>query len=151
MHGGVRLLIAAVAVCAACKHHPTAFDIDFDSKVHLTGARIDPPKAKRGEHVTIHLEWRCDVPPGAGWRLLTHAADSSGKADNLDFLHELPAPEHWEAGKTYNEALDYEIPSWATNHLTVYVGLFNGPKRMHVVAGPSDGKDRGVAGEVTIE
>ncbi len=138
-------------------------DIDFASEVHLVGVHIEPRRAKRGGHVVIGLRWRCDKAPGPGWLLLTHVLDASGRPrDNLDFEGPLRQPDadyhdqvrgpaHWEAGKTFEEALDYEIPSWAAGQLTVVVGLFKGPVRLHVVSGPNDGADLGIAGKIDVD
>jgi hypothetical protein len=139
-----------------------AIDINFENLVHLVGVHFEPERAKRGERVAMTFRWRCDKTPGDGWQLLTHVVDeSSNKADNLDFVgtlrqpdasgHQSRGPEHWEAGRTYTETLDYVIPEWAMGKLTVYVGIWKGAVRLRVVSGPNDGDNRGITGMIEVE
>lgn len=158
------LVVAAVVAFAGCKSHAPGVVADFDHDVQLVEAHVTPDTARRGDHVQLAFTWRCEKPPGAGWQLLTHVEDPTGRADNLDFLgplresadgsvelHQPRGPDTWEAGKTYSETLDYRVStSFAKGPLTVYVGLFKGPHRMHVVSGRTDGHDRVIAGTIAL-
>lgn len=138
-----------------------AIDIDFEHRIHLVGVRIEPTKAKRGDPVAITFRWRCDSPPGEGWQVFTHATDETSRSDNLDYLgllrkpdapfHQVDGPDRWKAGTTYTETLRYVIPEWAKGKMTVYVGFWKGAARLHVVSGPTDGEDRGIAGTIDID
>jgi len=139
-----------------------AVDINFENMVHLVATRIDPEHASHGDHVKLTFTWRCDAAPGDGWQLFTHLYDAkSNKTDNLDYagpLREPDArsrqrmgPERWEAGQTYIDKQTYRIPDWVTGPLIVYVGVWRADTRMHVVAGPNDGENRGIAGKIDVK
>ena len=139
----------------------SAIDIDFENVIHLVGVSFEPETAKAGEHVAISFRWRCDASPGDGWQVFTHVTDANAKSENLDYLGPLrepdasgrqrQGPDRWRAGVTYSETLDYAIPTWAKGKLIVYVGFWRGASRLHVVSGPNDGDNRGIAGSIALE
>jgi hypothetical protein len=144
---------------------PTApkrdIDINFENLIHLVGVSIDPEEAMRGNRVTFTFVWRCDTPVGQGWQLFTHVDAPSGKVEHLDFygpLREIDGsglqrmgPEHWKAGQTYVDTQTYTVPSWATDSLIVYVGIWRGSARLRIISGPNDGENRALVGKITVK
>jgi len=159
-----RMLLPSVALLSlvGCRPRPAGgLDVNFDDKIHLVGASIEPELAPPGTIVKMRWTWRCDAPVGPGWELLTHVHDDlTDQTDNLDLNGPLRSGNdnprslaHWKAGETYVDEQTYQVPSYMRGStLTVMVGAFNRLSntggRLPIVSGPNDGHNRAIAATI---
>lgn len=143
----------------------TKLDVNFENKIRLLGAKIEPADAKPGTEVKITYYWKCDDPLDDGWLLFTHVRDPQlDKRDNLDNVgplrenmdpgssgapkQKLP-PSKWERGKVYVDEQTYKVPDWVkAPELEVITGIWKGPNRLRIVTGPNDGDQGALAGKI---
>ena len=140
----------------------TPVGADFDGKVKLLGARVDPASSVHpGERVKLTLYWQVQKPLGAGWNLFTHVVDAAGErvlnVDNVGPLRELRAgsqalpPGDWEAGKVYVDEQMFTLPAaLKTDKIQILTGLWKGDARLKIVAGPHDASNRAVAATLSL-
>lgn len=143
----------------------TKLDVNFENKIRLLGAKIEPAEAKPGTEVKITYYWKCDDPLDDGWLLFTHVRDPQlDKRDNLDSVgplrenidpggsgppkQKLP-PSKWERGKVYIDEQTYKVPDWVkAPELEVITGIWKGNNRLRIVTGPNDGDQGALAGKI---
>lgn len=137
----------------------TKLDINFENKLHIIGAKVDPAMAKPGQEVKLTYYWRADDKLDEGWKLFTHIHDDvSDKNDNLDNagpLRELRGdkqvlgPDKWEKGKIYVDEQTYKIPDWVKSpELTIMVGVWKQSARLRIIQGQNDGDNRAIVAKV---
>lgn len=153
-----RARLAPYVLAALPADVPTKVDVNFANKVHLLGWKIAPESAPPGSEVKLTFYWQCDEPVGEGWQLFTHVQfEGQDRFDNLDSVGTLRdvrdgvqvlGPSRWERGKVYVDEQTYRVPPGATGEGVVYVGIWKGNDRLHVVNGPSDGTHRAIAGKI---
>lgn len=137
-------------------------DIDFDGKVTLLGAKVEPGGPVRpGQTVKVTLYWRATARVGAGWNLFTHVLDGAGERignqDNVGPLRawqgdrQVLGPWAWEPGKVYVDEQQITLPSPIRSaRVDLVTGLWKGADRMPVKAGPHDRHHRGVFATLTV-
>jgi Carbohydrate family 9 binding domain-like len=135
---------------------------DFDGKIKLLGARVDPAVTVHpGERVKLTLYWQVEKQLDAGWNLFTHVIDASGErvlnVDNVGPLRELRGtsqalpPSDWEPGKVYVDEQMFTVPATVkTEKIQILTGIWKGDERMKIVAGPHDSTNRAVAATLTV-
>lgn len=142
------LIARLVSTKAPAPQHP--LDIRFESKLRLVGYDLSANEIREGQPFTVTWHWQVLSALDDGWQLFTHLADASQTSRlNLDGIRVIRGvyPEaRWKAGEFIKDPQDITLPSdWNSNQATFYMGLWNGPKRLHVTTGPNDGKNRAVA------
>lgn len=143
----------------------TRLDVNFENKIRLLGAKVDPAEAHAGTEVKITYYWKCDDTLDDGWLLFTHVRDPQlDKRDNLDNVgplrenvdpggngppkQKLP-PSKWERGKVYVDEQTYKVPDWVkAPELEIITGIWKGPNRLRIVTGPNDGDQGAMAGKI---
>ena len=82
-----------------------------------------------------------------GWKLFTHVTDTQNtnrlNEDSNGVVRELYPPGSWKPGEYIRDEQQMTLPSdWDDARATIYVGLWNGPHRLRITSGPSDGENR---------
>jgi hypothetical protein len=141
----------------------TKVSINYDNKVTLIGAKVDPPTPVHpGDRVKVTMYWRDDKEMGEmGWKLFTHVTDGSGERilniDNVGPLRRYVGhdqglgPSTWKAGKIYVDEQEFTIPKKVkTATINVTVGLWKADERLPIVSGPKERDNRGIAATIQI-
>jgi hypothetical protein len=133
--------------------HP--LDIDFEGKIKLIGYDLEPAEIKAGEPFTVTWHWKVVRPLEEGWTIFTHVANAAGQnvlnQDGVGFIREHYAPGRWKRGEFIRDAQQVTLPAdWASPTVTFYLGMWNGPNRLQVTSGPSDGDNRARALQIDV-
>lgn len=128
----------------------TALNVNFDDKVTLVGAQIDPGLVvEPGGRVKVTMYWRAEKPLGdTDWKLFTHVLDTSGERlmniDNVGPLRHIRRnrqnwpPGSWAPGKIYVDSQSFTMPRrLKTTKVQVVTGIWKGRDRMPLKSGPS--------------
>jgi len=142
-----------VSTTATQPTHP--LDIDFEGKIKLVGYDLEPAEVKAGQPFTVTWHWKVVRPLEAGWRIFTHLANAADQnvlnQDGVGFVREHYPPGEWKRGETIRDVQPITLPAdWASPSLTIYLGMWNGPNRLHVTSGPSDGDNRARALQINV-
>jgi hypothetical protein len=123
--------------------------ISFENKIELLGydIDIDGDSVRPGQAFEVTWHWHCKRPLEDGWRAFTHFTDARGEdrlnQDNEGEIRQLYPPGRWKAGEYIRDVQRMTLPAdWNSNEATIYLGLWNGPHRLQVTDGPSDGDNR---------
>jgi len=140
-----------------------ALNADFDGKVELLGARVEPAlNAHAGERVKLTLYWQAKKQLDNGWSLFTHVVDGAGErilnVDNVGPLREVRGslqalpPSDWQPGKVYIDEQMFNLPSSIkTDKIQIVTGIWKGDERLKVVSGPHDSSSRAIVATLTID
>lgn len=140
----------------------TKIDADFDGKVTLLGAKVEPAgPVKVGDRVTVTMFWRSDKKLDEGWNLFTHVLDGAGaKAQNIDNVgplrewretHQALSPSAWEPGKVYKDVQTFNVPPEVkTQKMTLVTGIWRESDRIKIVKGPKDGDNRATVATIQL-
>lgn len=133
---------------------PTKLDINYEGKVRLIGAKIEPMAAKPGSEVKLTLYWKAEDKLDEGWQLFTHILDASGdrilNIDNVGPLRDAPngkqtlPPGSWEKGKVYADEQTFTVPDTKSPEIQIVTGIWKGDARLKVTGGPGDKENRGI-------
>jgi len=121
---------------------------NLEGRVELLGYDVSQTPLVKGTPATVTFYWKVNQTLDKGWKLFTHIDDgrSGDVRMNLDGegpVRRLHPPSRWKAGQYIRDEQPVTIPEdWPTNEAVFYVGLWNGPHRLEVESGPSDGDDR---------
>lgn len=124
-----------------------ALDVKFEDKVRLLGYDLDKPFVRPGEPFRVTWYWKAEKDIEDGWKLFTHIADAKNvsriNADTDRAIRNLYPPEDWKAGEYIKDVQELFLPAaWDSPEARLYLGLWNGPHRMHITKGPDDGEHR---------
>lgn len=127
--------------------------INFEGKVELIGYDLSSETWTPGEQMTITWHWKVTRALEEGWRLFTHVSDGRQPTvvneDGAGLVRDLYQPGAWKAGEYVRDRQVITLPAdWGTSTAVVYVGLWNGPHRLRITDGPSDGDNRARAATV---
>ena len=137
-------------------------DAEFDGKVTLLGARIEPAGvAKPGDKLKLTLYWKSEQKLDGAWKLFTHIVDANGERviniDTVGPLRELhsgtPAlpPSDWTPGKVYVDEQTFTVPaSVKTDKIQILTGIFSKSGRLNITAGPHDNSKRAIAATISL-
>lgn len=130
-------------------------NIKFENKVELVGYDLEPDTWTPGEAMTVTWYWHAKRPLEEGWNLFTHVADASDNnrlnSDGESVIRRLYQPGRWKAGEYIEDEQRIVLPQdWNSPRATLYVGVWNGPHRLQVTEGPSDGDNRARAVSVPV-
>jgi Carbohydrate family 9 binding domain-like len=140
---------------------PIKLNINFDGKVTLLGAKVEPSGVVRpGGHVKVTMYWRSDKKLDDGWNLFTHVLDGSGERilniDNVGPLREWKgdrqalAPSLWDPGKVYVDEQDFTVPPTVkTNKVQFTTGIWHDNDRLKIVSGAADRENRGIVANIS--
>lgn len=141
----------------------TKTDVNYDNKITLLGAKLDPPgPLKPGQRVKVTMYWKVNKELGEqGWRLFTHVLDGSGERvlniDNVGPLRRIIgndqalSPSAWKTGKVYMDEQEFALPKKIrTATLQVVVGIWKADERLPIVSGPKERDNRGIAATLRI-
>lgn len=137
-------------------------NIDYDGKVTLLGAKVQPRGTlKPGQEVKLTLYWKSEKKLEAGWNLFTHLLDGSGErilnADNVGPLREwrddkqVMGPSQWEPGKYYVDEQSFKLPDDVkSRRVRIVVGAWKDKDRLKITAGPRDRENRGIVASIGV-
>ncbi len=125
--------------------HP--LDISFEDKIQLIGYDISPGTWTPGRRGSVTWHWRASRALEQGWKLFTHldakGSSSQLNADSDGLIRRLYQPGQWKAGEYIRDRQSILLPAdWKGSSATFHVGVWNGPHRLQVTRGPSDGENR---------
>jgi hypothetical protein len=141
----------------------TKIGTNFDNKITLLGAKVEPAGALQGgQRVKVTMYWKCVKELGEpGWKLFTHVIDGSGERllniDNVGPIRRavggdqaLP-PSAWKAGKIYVDEQEFAIPKKVrTQVIQPTVGIWKGDQRLPIAGGPKDRDNRAIAATLRL-
>lgn len=121
--------------------------VEFEDKIELVGYDLSSETWRPGQPLTVTWHWKVKRSLEEGWKLFTHVTDASGEnrvnADVEGVVRELYQPGAWKAGETIRDEQTIVLPAeWSDERASIYVGLWNGPHRLRITSGPSDGENR---------
>ena len=124
-----------------------ALSVAFEDKIELVGYDLSAESWRPGQPITVTWHWKVERSLEDGWRLFTHVTDASGanrvNADTDGVVRELYQPGAWKAGEYVKDEQTLTLPgNWTDENATLYLGLWNGPHRLRITRGPSDGENR---------
>ncbi len=141
----------------------TRVDINYDNKITLLGAKVEPNTPVRGgQKVKVTMYWKVDKEIGeGGWKLFTHVVDGSGERllniDNVGPLRKMVgsdqalSPSNWKAGKVYVDIQEFSVPKKVrTAKIELTTGIWKANKRIPIVSGPHEPDNRGIAATIQI-
>ena len=134
-------------------------DINYEGKVRLLGAKVEPATAKPGAELKVTMYWKAEDKLDDGWQLFTHILDASGERvlniDNIGPLRDAPngkqtmPPSAWEKGKVYVDEQAFTVPADVKSpELQIAVGVWKGDSRLKITGGPGDKDNRGLVARV---
>ena len=142
----------------------THLDVDFDGKLTLLGARLEPgaTSVKPGDKLKVTFYWKVQQKLDGAWSLFTHVVDGAGERvlniDNIGPLRELRSgsqslpPGEWEVGKVYVDEQAFTVPlSIKTDKVQVMTGVWSKHGRLNIVSGPHDTGKRAIAVTLDVE
>jgi len=140
----------------------TALNINFDDKITLLGATIDPGlDVAAGKRVKVTMYWRVDKAlDDTEWKLFTHVLDGSGdrlmNIDNVGPLRHIAhnrqawAPGSWVPGKVYVDSQSFTMPRKVkTSKVQIVTGIWRGHDRLPIKSGPSISDNRALIATLT--
>ena len=140
----------------------THLDVDFDGKLTLLGARLEPAttSVKPGDKLKVTFYWKVQQKLDGAWSLFTHVVDGAGERvlniDNVGPLREMRSgsqslpPGEWEVGKVYVDEQTFTVPpSIKTDKMQILTGVWSKHGRLNIVSGPHDPSKRAIA--VTLD
>jgi hypothetical protein len=140
---------------------PLKLGINFDGKVTLVGAKVEPTGVvKPGNRVKVTMYWRCDKKLDSGWNLFTHILDGSGERilniDNVGPLREwkndkqVLSPSDWAPGQVYVDEQEFTIPANVkTDKVQFTTGIWHENDRLKITSGPADRENRGIVANIS--
>ncbi|MCG8557567.1 MAG: carbohydrate-binding family 9-like protein [Proteobacteria bacterium] len=131
-------------------------DVVFENKIALLGYDMTPSEAKAGKLIKLTWYWRADQELEAGWAQFTHVADTTDQtrlnADRTGPIRRLYPPSRWKPGQYITDAQELTIPKeWNHTHARFYLGFWNGPHRLHVSKGDTDGEHRALVLSLPVQ
>src|SRR6187551_1166308 len=131
-----------------------AVNADLDGKIVYLGLDADHIPIEPGKDVTLTHYWKLVSPPGQDWKTFTHLNGGGSKsfinADHAPVKGKYPVGA-WKAGEIIRDQHTVRLPvGWAAPSVEVYVGLWRGPTRMQVKAGPHDAEGRVLAATIPV-
>lgn len=139
---------------------PVKLDINYDDKLTLLGAKIEPSgTVTAGNRVKVTMYWKSVAKLEGGWNLFTHILDGSGERilniDNVGPIREWKGdkqalnPSSWEPGKVYVDEQEFTIPpNVKTDKIQVTTGVWRENDRLKIKAGPHDRENRGIVATI---
>jgi hypothetical protein len=152
--------LAAYELSAPPAQLPLRLNTDFDGKVVLVGAKVEPRGVVRpGQKLKLTMYWQPKANLGDGWNLFTHILDGSGERilnlDNVGALREtrgagqLLGPSAWTVGKVYADEQEFTLPSEVkTGRIQVAAGLWRSNLRLPIKSGAHDRENRAIVAEI---
>lgn len=122
-------------------------EVQFENGVTFLGYDVSAEQIQPGQPVTITWYWHAEQDLEDGWQMFTHVADSDDESrlnqDGVGVVRELYQPGRWSAGDYIRDVQEVSLPDdWDSDRATFYLGLWNGPHRLAITSGPSDGENR---------
>lgn len=137
-------------VSADAPHPQHELDISFGDRIQLIGYDVAPRSIRPGQRVTVTWYWHVVHSVDSGWRLFTHLVDADDRnrlnVDGDGQIRQLYQPGQWHDDEYITDRQEFTLPAdWGSNRLKIYLGFWNGPNRLEVTNGPSDGENRALA------
>lgn len=131
-------------------------DIKFEDKILLLGYDFDKPNLQPGETFKITWYWKAEKEVGSGWQIFTHVADANNvsriNADADRVIRNLYPAEDWKAGEYIKDEQEIALPAnWDSPEVRLFLGLWNGPHRMHITRGKDDGEHRVLGVKIPVK
>ncbi len=131
-------------------------DVKFEDKVLLLGYDFDKSHLQPGDTFKITWYWKAEKALGNGWQIFTHVADAKNvsriNADAERVIRNLYPAEDWKAGEYIKDEQEITVPAnWSSPEVRLYLGLWNGPHRMHITRGKDDGEHRVLGIKIPIK
>lgn len=124
-------------------------------KLTYLGADIDTTVVTPGQSFLVTHYWKVEEPVPGGWRLFVHLDGSTEKkahmnADHVPVGGKYPVPA-WQKGEIIRDAHKISLPpTWPSDKLLIYTGIWKGGSRFSVSAGKQDGQNRLLVAELPV-
>lgn len=109
-----------------------AFDVDFDGRVKLLGARLTPAQGAEPAHLIFWWHVERDLT-GRTPRIFVHARAAGAEVNQAQADHDLPGLADLRAGDVVVDRVDLVVPGGVSANkdgsLDLFVGLFEGDVR----------------------
>jgi len=127
---------------------------DLDGKVVYIGLDTEAQTIEPGKDFKLTHYWKLVAPPGDGWKTFTHLDGPN----HQNFINADHAPvkgkyavSAWKPGEIIRDEHTIRLPgNWSQPTVNVYVGLWRGPTRLPVKAGPHDNEGRVLAATIPV-
>src|SRR3954469_12314714 len=130
-----------------------AVNADLDGKLVYLGLDVDHVPIEPGKDVTLTHYWKLVSSPGSEWKTFTHLNGAGSKfvnADHAPVKGKYPVGA-WKAGEIIRDEHTVRLPpNWGHSQMLIYVGLWRGPTRLPVKAGPHDNDGRVLAASIPV-
>ncbi|UJR81016.1 carbohydrate-binding family 9-like protein [Sandaracinus amylolyticus] len=136
-------------------HPQHELDINFENRVRLIGYDVSTETVTPGQAFTITWYWHAQRQLDGGWQIFTHLADGRGEnrvnEDTNGVVRQLYQPGRWREGEYIEDPQTITLPAdWGSDQVVFYLGLWNGPHRLSISRGPSDGENRARAAQLSV-
>src|SRR5215831_16087572 len=131
-----------------------AVNADLDGKVTYIGLDTEGQTIEPGKDFKLTHYWKMVASPGDGWKTFVHLEGpnhgSFVNADHVPVKGKYPVAA-WKAGEIIRDEHTIRLPAnWSAPTVNVYVGLWRGPSRLPVKAGPHDNEGRVLAATIPV-
>jgi hypothetical protein len=131
-----------------------AVNADLDGKVVYIGLDTEGQTIEPGKDFKLTHYWKMVASPGDGWKTFTHLEGvnhaSFINADHAPVKGKYPVAA-WKPGEIIRDEHTIRLPAnWAYPQVNIYVGLWRGPSRLPVKAGPHDNEGRVLAATIPV-
>jgi hypothetical protein len=131
-----------------------AVNADLDGKVTYIGLDTDGQTIEPGKDFKLTHYWKMVAAPGDGWKTFVHLEGVNHQnfinADHAPVKGKYPVAA-WKAGEIIRDEHVIRLPAnWSYPQVNVYVGLWRGPARLPVKAGPHDNEGRVLAATIPV-
>lgn len=136
-------------------HAEHVVEASYDGRIELVGYDLDLPEGDfvgAGQAFTITWYWRVTGKPPTGYDVFVHIDGGglrlNGDHEPLDGRYPLKL---WETGDVIADRHKLKVPpNFRSGDYVIYVGWFQGNKRLPVESGAHDGSDRVRAGILPV-
>jgi hypothetical protein len=127
---------------------------NLEGKVTYLGMDVDTPTVTPGKPFTLTHYWKVNEALGDDWKLFVHLegpGQTHLNADHVPIAGKYPV-HSWKKGDVIRDIHRVSVPAtWKANVVEIYTGMWKGPLRLKVSAGPSDGQNRILAARLPTE
>jgi hypothetical protein len=119
----------------------------LEDKLVYLGLDVDVDTVSPGKAFTLTHYWKVLNPVGDDWKLFIHLESPGNKKSHLNADHVPISGKYpislWKKGEIIRDIHRVSIPpTWPSDKLELYAGLFKGNMRLKVSSGPHDTENR---------
>ena len=139
---------AADSILTSLPADATPADAIFDNKIHLVGWKVDPPKARPGESVSVSFYYRALAMLDDDWQIFIHG-DGPHQGTHRIHLDHFPVSglygtSEWAIGEIIHDRFTLRVPrDYPYDWFILWNGWYRDQERMRLSnAPPNDGQNR---------